>query len=101
MVSKFNRISKTNAMQIPLNIKGREDLCLSFIRMADGSYSVAVNEVVNGFGMDPIPSYLVLEGDSEEVSPVPMIIHDLGTTTSLDPLEAIHEMLERLMTAEL
>lgn len=88
-------------MQIPLNIKGREDLCLSVIRMADGSYSVAVNELVNGYGMDPIPSYLVLEGDSDEVSPVPMIIHDLGTTTSSDPLEAIQEMLERLRTAEL
>ena len=88
-------------MQIPLNIAGREDLCLSVIRLTDGRYSVAVNELVNGFGLYPIPSYQVLEGDSEEVSPVPMIIHDLGTTTSSDPLEAISEMLERLATAKL
>lgn len=88
-------------MQIPLNISGREDLVLSVIRLTDGSYSVAVNELVNGFGMYPIPSYQILEGDSDEISPVPMIIHDLGTTTSSDPLEAIHEMLEKLRTAEL
>lgn len=88
-------------MLIPLNISGREDLCLLVIRLTDGRYLVAVNELVNGFGLDSIPSYQILEEDSEECSPVPMFVHELGTCVSEDPLLAIGQMLEKLRTANL
>lgn len=43
-------------MWIPLNTRTACDLGLSVIRLNEG-YSVAIMAVVNGYGMDPMPSY--------------------------------------------
>lgn len=45
------------AMLIPLNNLERENLALSVIRLNNG-YSVAIMSIVNGYGMDSIPSYM-------------------------------------------
>ena len=44
-------------MLIPLNNSKRKDLALSIVRI-DNSYSVAIVSIINGFGMNSIPSYM-------------------------------------------
>lgn len=86
-------------MLIPINLRDRQDLCLSIIRLSSGNYSVAVNEMVNGFGLNPIPSYQVLEGRGEGFDPIPMFMHEFGTVESDDLEVAIFLMLDKLQAA--
>ena len=56
-------------MLIPLNTKKSNNLCLSVVTR-DRLYSVAIVEVLNGFGMDNISSNRCYDADDEEVAPV-------------------------------
>lgn len=43
-------------MLVPLSVKGKRNLCLSIVKL-ESSYSVAIVELVNGYGLCPIPSF--------------------------------------------
>lgn len=63
-------------MLIPLNTKTRQDLCLSVLSKKVDSkqiYSVAIVNLINGFGMDPLPSCNCYDGTDEENSYGPTI----------------------------
>lgn len=40
---------------IPMPILGKDNLCLSIVRLPDGNFSVMAAELTNGFG-DPVPA---------------------------------------------
>lgn len=46
-------------MLIPLNLPNEDDKALSIVKIND-DYSVALVSIANGYGMDPVPSYLKL-----------------------------------------
>ena len=46
-------------MLIPLNLKRNKSVAISIVKLENGYYSIKPCNVVNGFGMDAIPSFQI------------------------------------------
>ena len=80
-------------MLIPLNNKRDNSLALSVIRLNKG-YSVAIMSVINGYGMDSLPSYMYNER-SEEVDAV-VSTTDYEVVKGKDLYDCIEKCLKQL-----
>lgn len=82
-------------MFIPLNLEERQDLGLSVIRSNKG-YSVAIMSIVNGFGMDDLPSYMHNVHDDENLMDACACTTDYEIVTGTDLYDCIEKCLKQL-----
>lgn len=86
-------------MFIPLNLKERQDLGLSVLRLKKGhsiTYSVAIIAVVNGYGMDELPSYMHHIDDKENLIVACACTTDYEIIEGPDLYDCINKCLEQL-----
>lgn len=60
---------KLKIMIIPVHFAHNKSVAISVIKDKDGLYSVHTGTVVNGYGMDLLPSYCILDPDDENYGP--------------------------------
>lgn len=82
-------------MFIPLNLKERQDLGLSVIRSKEG-YSVAIMSVINGYGMDSVPSYMNHYRNDDENIDTCICTTDYETIKGPDLYDCINKCIEQL-----
>lgn len=56
-------------MIIPVHFAHNKSVAISVIKDKDGLYSVYTGTVVNGYGMDLLPSYCAFDPDDENYGP--------------------------------
>lgn len=82
-------------MLVPLNNKERQDLCLSIIRKKEG-YSVAIVSIINGYGMNSLPSYACNLHDEENLVDACTCIEDYEIISGQDLYDCIEQCLAQL-----
>lgn len=80
-------------MLVPLNTAKRNDLCLSVLRTENG-FSVKVVSIVNGFGLDSLPSYY-FGLHSEEVDAI-VWMEDYPAITGKDLYGCIKKCMKQI-----
>ena len=82
-------------MLVPLNNKERQDLCLSVIRKKEG-YSVAIVSVINGYGIDSLPSYAHNLHDEKNLVDACICTEDYQIVEGKDLYDCIEQCLAQL-----
>ena len=82
-------------MLIPLNNKERQDLCLSVIRKKEG-YSVAIVSIINGYGLESLPSYDCNLKDEENLIDACIWMEDYNIIDGQDLYDCIEQCLAQL-----
>lgn len=83
-------------MLVPLNNKERQDLCLSIIRLKEG-YSVAIVSIINGYGLNSLPSYTCNNPKDEENLMDPCVwMEDYQIIKGQDLYDCIEQCLAQL-----
>lgn len=82
-------------MLIPLNNKERQDLCLSVLRLKEG-YSVAIVSIINGYGLDSLPSYACNLHDEENLVDACVWMEDYQIIKGQDLYDCIKQCLAQL-----
>ena len=80
-------------MLVPLNTRKRNDLCLSVLRTENG-FSVKVVSIVNGFGLDSLPSYC-FGLRTEEVDAV-VWMEDYPAIAGIDLYDCIEKCMKQI-----
>lgn len=82
-------------MLVPLNNKERQDLCLSIIRRKKG-YSVAIVSIINGYGMNSLPSYACNLKDEKNLIDACVWMEDYKIISGQDLYDCIEQCLAQL-----
>lgn len=83
-------------MLVPLNTAKRSDLCLSIITTKEG-YSVLVVSIINGYGMDSLPSYKGdYPADDDDCFDPCVCVDDYPAVTGPDLYKCIEECMEQI-----
>ena len=87
-------------MLIPLNFKNAKDIALSVVKTSDG-YSVEPCNIVNGYGLDKLPSYMAnshkLKSEFNTIESVPMFkFEDSVGCSGPDLYDCIQKVLDKL-----